>query len=269
MTACASLAMYDLPELQRATDSWWQGLAAAFGRAGLKETPPVLDRARPAGDVLRDPALLLGQTCGYPLLYELQDVVQLIATPVYEAAGCSGALYSSAIVVRQDERASDLSKLAGRVCAINGRSSQSGYNALRRAVAEHAAGGMFFSRVLETGGHAASLAAVAQADADVAAIDGVTHALLQRVRPKVLQGLRVLCWTRQAPGLPYVTSGRAGPDRIKRLKEGLQAAVSDPVLASARDALLLKDFAFLPLSAYRVITDMVEEAATLGYPELA
>ena len=269
MTTCASLAMYDLPELQSATDAWWQGLAAAFGRAGLKDLPDRLDRGRPAGAILRDPGLLLGQTCGYPLMYELKGIVRLVATPVYDAPGCSGASYSSAIVVREADAVADIAGLAGRICAFNGPNSQSGYSAMRRAVAEHAQGRPFFSRVIESGGHAQSLAAVAQGAADVAAVDAVTHALLSRVRPDLLQGLRVLAWSPKAPSLPYVTGGGAGDETVQRIIEGLHAAIAAPELASTRDALLLRDFEVLPVSAYHVITEMAEKAVALGYPELA
>ena len=31
--------MYDLPELQAATDAWWDGLAQAFRREGLSNIP--------------------------------------------------------------------------------------------------------------------------------------------------------------------------------------------------------------------------------------
>ena len=35
----ASLPMYDLPEVRRATDAWWAGLAAGFTRAGVADVP--------------------------------------------------------------------------------------------------------------------------------------------------------------------------------------------------------------------------------------
>ena len=51
-----------------------------------------------------------------------------------------------------------LRTFAGRRVAINGRDSNSGMNLLRAAVADLAGGRPYFSRVIETGAHMASLA---------------------------------------------------------------------------------------------------------------
>jgi len=265
----ASLPMYDLPELRAATDAWWQGLARAFRRAGLAEVPDALDRDRGTEAVWRDPGLLFSQTCGYPLTHAFKGLLQPVATPAYAAAGCRGSYYSSAIVVRADDPARGLGELAGRACAVNNRASQSGYNALRHAVARHAVQGRFFARVVETGGHLASLAAVAGARADVAAIDAVTLALVAACRPSAVSGLRVLSWTEPVPGLPYVTRADAGADLLARLREGLQAALDDPALAQARQALLLTGVQPMPAAAYDGIGEMEAEAAARGYPDLA
>ena len=265
----ANLPMYDLPELRAATDAWWQGLARAFRRAGLAEVPDAPNRDRGMEAVWRDPGLLFSQTCGYPLTHAFKGVLQPVATPAYAAPGCSGPNYSSAIVVREDDSARGLGELAGRVCAVNNRASQSGCNALRHAVARHAVQGRFFARVVETGGHMASLAAVAGARADVAAIDAVTLALVTACRPSAVSGLRVLAWTEQVPGLPYVTRADAGADLLARLREGLQAAFADPASRPARQALLLTGAQALPAAAYDGIDEMEAEAAARGYPDLA
>jgi ABC-type phosphate/phosphonate transport system substrate-binding protein len=265
----ASLPMYDLPELWAATDAWWQALARAFRRAGLADVPDALSRDRDPETVWRDPALLFSQTCGYPLTHAFKSRLQPVATPVYAAEGCTGPCYTSAIVVRVDDAARRLGDLAGRVCAVNSRMSQSGYNALRHAVAPHAGHGRFFARVVETGEHLASLTAVSGGLADVAAIDAVTLALVKACRPVAVAGLRVLCLSEPAPGLPYVTRADAGADLLARLREGLQAAFADPRSRSARQALLLTGAEVLPAAAYRSIDDMEAAAAAQGYPALA
>ncbi len=265
----ASLPMYDLPELRAATDAWWRCLARAFRRAGLAEVPDSLSGDRGTEAVWRDPRLLFSQTCGYPLTHAFKGVLRLVATPAYAAAGCSGPYYSSAIVVREDDPALELGELAGRVCAVNNRASQSGCNALRHAVARYAVQGRFFARVVETGEHLASLAAVAGARADVAAIDAVTFALVTACRPSAVSGLRILGWSEQAPGLPYVTRADVGADRVARLREGLQAAFADPASRPARQVLLLTGAQPLPAAAYDGIDEMEAEAAAGGYPDLA
>jgi ABC-type phosphate/phosphonate transport system substrate-binding protein len=267
--AIASLPMYDLPELRAATDSWWQGLTRAFRREGIAELPDGLDRRDAHHEVWLARDLLFSQTCGYPLTHELAGRVELVATPCYRAEGCEGPSYCSFVVVAADSPARDIEDLRGRRCAINGLDSQSGWNALRALVATAARDGRFFGSVAITGGHRASLARVSSAQADVAAIDCVTHALLARHRPQALAGTRVLCRTASAPGLPCVTRAGADADLLRRLRSGLERAFADPELAAARDALMLGGVAILPLSAYDRIRQMEDAAAAAGYGEVA
>src|SRR5215475_14223755 len=191
-TGVASLAMYDLPEVRAATDAWWRGLAAAFRREGIAEVPDRLDRATGHHEVCLRPDLLFAQTCGYPLTHALAGRVALVATPCYAAEGCAGASYCSFIVVAGDNPATAIADLRGARCAVNAPDSQSGYSALRAAVAPHARNGRFFSSVVVSGSHVASLQLVAAGATDVAAIDCVTHALVARYRPAALEGTRVL-----------------------------------------------------------------------------
>lgn len=265
----ANLPMYDLPEIRHATDDWWSGLARAFRRAGISDVPDRLDRERAMPEVWRDPGLVLSQACGYPLLHDLAGVVQMVATPVYTLAGCEGPLYRSVFVVRADDPAEALSDLQGRRVAVNSKTSQSGYNCLRHALAPLAAAGTMFSEVVTSGGHGGSLAAVQEARADLAAIDCVTYGLMARHQPAAVAGLRVLGESEPAPGLPYVTRGGADDALLARLREGLQQAVGDPDLDAARSVLGLAGVELLPLSAYRVIDDMEAAATAAGYPDVA
>jgi len=264
----ASLPMYDLPEMRRAVDDWWRGLRGALGRAGVAAVPEVLTRNGSLEQLWLAPDLLISQTCGYPLTHALAGRVRLVATPCYGAPGCDRADYASIVLVREDHPAAGLADLRGGVCAINGRSSHSGYNALRAEIAPLAGGEAFFSRVIESGGHLASAALVARGEADVCAVDCVTHALVGRYRPAALAGTRVLTVSASAPGLPYVSRADAGADLVARLREALQRAVSDPALAAAREDLLLDDIQVLGLEEYARITAMEEAAAAAGYPEL-
>lgn len=265
----ASLPMYDLPELREATNAWWAGLAEAFRRAGIKGVPETLERGGEMADPWHSPHLLFSQTCGYPLTHALAGLLQPLATPCYAVPGCEGARYSSAIVVRTDDSAHGLDDLRGRVCAVNGAESQSGYNTLRHSLAPLAEGARFFADVVVTGGHAASLAAVAAGRADVAAVDCVTFALLSRSRPAAVAGLRVLDWSEAAPGLPYVTRADADAALLRRLRAGLMNALADPDLAEPRDALCLCGAEVLPIAEYGCIDRMEAEAIAHGYPRIA
>ncbi len=255
--------MYDVPELLWATDALWAAIAARVPAA-----PPRLTRGRALMEIWTAPDLLLAQTCGYPLMTALAGRVQLVAVPRYRAEGCAGALYRSAIMVRADDPAACLADLRGRRCAVNSADSHSGMNALRAAVAPLADAGRFFGAVIVTGAHEASLAAVARGDADVAAIDCVTWALLRRVRPDAAAGLRVLAWTAAGPGLPLITSPRTRAVTRQALARALDDVAADPAMAPVLRALLIDGFEAVPLPAYDAVLALQRLAVDRGYAVL-
>lgn len=264
----AALPMYDLPALRRHTDAWWAGLARAFRQEGIDDVPRRLERriAEEAAWTARD--LLLAQTCGYPLLFGPADDLRLVATPCYVAPGAAAGRYCSLIVVPEASAAVTIEDLRGGTAVINDTRSHSGMNALRHLVAPHARDGRFFAFVRESGNHVASLICLRQGQADVAAIDCVTHALLARHQPQALDGTRVLLRTGEAPALPYVTRADAGDDLVARLRAGLTLAAAAPDLAETRDALLLDGFVVTTRADYRPIAELAEAAVLAGYPQL-
>ena len=56
---------------------------------------------------------------------------------------------------------------------------------------------------------------------------------------------------------------------MARLRAALFAALEDPDLAGAREALLLAGAEVLPISAYQPILAMEAQARALGYAEVA
>lgn len=268
MPMIAALPMYDLPELREATDALWQAIARTLAGAGLEGVPMALTRGRPAYDLWTDPRLLLAQTCGYPLTHGLTGRIRLVAVPCYAAPGCVGPRYSSLLIVRRGH-ARSLGDLRGGRAAFNMRDSQSGYAALRAAVAPLARDGVFFAATVETGGHAASIAAVREGRADICAVDAVTHALLARHRPDALSGLDQIGTAPPCPGLPYVTAAARTDAEVAALRSALSEALRDASLADARAALLLDDFADLPLNAYDEVLAMERSCADQGYAELS
>ena len=268
LTQVASLGMYDAAPVQAANDRLWAAITEHLSRDGV-DVPPRLTRDRDLGDIWRDPHLLLAQTCGYPLTTSLKDAVQVVATPLYAAPGCVGALHRSAIIVRARSGIDALEDLRGRRCVINSHDSNTGMNLLRAEVAPLAREGRFFGSVEVSGSHAASAVAVAAGQADVAAVDAVTWALLKRHQPSVVAGLKVVAWTRPSPGLPLITAATTPAEVVAALRRALQAVADDPALTQARDALLLDGFAVLPTRAYDRISELEHEAAHQGYSALA
>ena len=264
----ACLPWYDLPETRAAQDSLWLVLARHLRAKGLRDVPARLTREAPVPSLLTDPRLLVGQCCGYDLVYGFAGSVELVATPRYSAPGCQGADYRSFVLVRDDCQAGGLDELLGCVCAINGFNSHSGTNALRALVAPLSQGGRFFSEVKVSGAHMNSLALLRAGEADIMAMDCVLHALLARHRPQALTGTRVLCRSGPAPAPPIVTSATADGALTVPLREALAAALSDEATQEAREAMLLDGVALLPLQDYARIVEIEAAALRHGYMEL-
>jgi ABC-type phosphate/phosphonate transport system substrate-binding protein len=94
-------------------------------------------------------------------------------------------------------------------------------NLFRAVLAPFAQGACLFTRVLETGAHARSLAAVIASKADVASIDVVTFALLRDRFPGVDRRVRILARTPVTPGLPLVTASSTPAGTVAALRRAL------------------------------------------------
>lgn len=255
----AMASMYWLTEFAWIVDLWWEGLARHWRAAGLRDVPETSAEPNELYPLWLAPDLFIAQTCGYPLTHELKDKVTLVATPCYAAPGCEGATYRSFIVVREDSGIEAIADLAGKTAGINGYDSQSGWNVLRRALAPVLTATSAFPRIVETGAHRRSLAAVRAGDVDVAAIDCVTFALLRQAAPNEVEDLRVIAASERAPSLPYITRKNIAPEDLERLRQGLKAAMADPDLAEIRRALLISGVEILPETAYDRILEIERE----------
>jgi ABC-type phosphate/phosphonate transport system substrate-binding protein len=141
-------------------------------------------------------------------------------------------------------------------------------SALRFVASPHHKNGRFFSDVIVTGNHWASMAAVREGRAAVAAIDCVTYALTKRHAPEKVAGLHILMTSPAVPALPYVTAAGRGDGTVDRLRAGIRRALADPALAPVRDDLLIDDFVILETDDYAPIDAMEQEAEKRGYPQI-
>jgi ABC-type phosphate/phosphonate transport system substrate-binding protein len=269
MTALRSVALPMYLSKRQALVSLWDVLQTSLRQAGCAGVPQALDWPEDLLAHWRDPQLLLGQTCGYPLTHALAGAVQLVGVFRYSAPGCDGIFCRSQLVARTEDAGRPLADFRGLRVAFNSDDSQSGYNALRAAVAPLARHGRFFAEALATGGHAASMAAVQQGRADIAAIDCVTLDGLRRNMPQTVAGLCTIGQTLAYPGLPLITGHATSVAELQTLQAGLAALVRDPSAADALAALGIIGFQTLPLDTYQVCVDMRLQAQALGYAELA
>lgn len=246
--------MYDFPEIRRDHDRLWQAVSTRLAAAGCARLPEFLEHEPKLPQAWLDPGLLLSQTCGYPLVTALAGRVRLLATPCYAAGGCDGPRYRSWLVARHSDGAAGLADFHGRTVVINSTDSLSGCKVLEMLV-----GGeldAYFGAVRTSGGHANSLVMVRAGTADLAAIDCVTWALLERHRPLALEGLAIVGEGPSLPALPYITSLATTDEELDALRGALQAAAGENPHGAAR-RLLIENFAVASLAKYQAILEQL------------
>ncbi len=265
----AALPMYDFPELTAAHDALWTAIAERLVDAGERDIPRSLTRTLGHVESWQHPRLLFGQGCEYPLAKFFAGRIRLVATPRYSAPGCTAARYRSAIVVRAGDPAKSLADVRGRRCVINEPSSNSGMNLLRAAIAPLSRGARFFSSVAVSGAHRRSAAMVAGDRADVAALDCVTLAHLQRLYPAAMGNLRVLCWTPSSPSLPFIAARETGDATLYALRSALTHVIADSALRAVREALFLDGIDAAPDASFAQVLSLERDAAEFGYPDVS
>jgi ABC-type phosphate/phosphonate transport system substrate-binding protein len=255
----AALPMYDWPEVRAATDRLWAALRDALRAEGVA-APEALDRAAGLVAGWTDPGLVLGQTCGLPLVRDLAGRVAVVGALDYGVPGCPPGWYRSAVVVRAGDPRLDLAGFRGARLAINGRDSQSGWGAILHHAAPLALDGGFFGAVVASGAHAESVGMVAGGAADIAAIDMVSWRLARAFRPEAA-ALRVLMLTDPTPGLPLIAA--PGTD-VARHARAVGAGIAGLDQAT-RAALGIRGFAPLGAGDYALVAERLEAAeARLG-----
>jgi ABC-type phosphate/phosphonate transport system substrate-binding protein len=264
----AALPMYDFPEIAWANDAVWRRMAARLRAHGF-EAPAELTRGADLLALWRDQNLVFGQTCVYPLSRRLREAVVVIATPEYGFPGCEGASHRSYLVCRAGDPPIELSAFRGCRAAVNAWDSNTGMNLFRATIAPVARGAPFFASVIATGSHAASLEAVADGRAELAAVDCVTFGLMRRLRPGLVERIRIVAETPLSPGLPFVTSARWPGSTVAAVRDALVAALADLSLAKPLAALGLTGLRMTMPSDYERVLEIEREAATEGYPQLA
>ncbi|WP_039056133.1 PhnD/SsuA/transferrin family substrate-binding protein [Enterobacter sp. Bisph1] len=224
----------------------------------------------PEGSLLRHwqrDDLLLSQTCGYPLMTQL-PAVQVVGCFHYLAPGCDGFRYRSWLVAREEDSGKTLADFRARRAVCNAADSHSGYNILRYLVSCLPGEGQFFARTLLSGSHRQSLEALQNDRADIAAIDCVTYALLQRHAPALLSGLRIIEPSPLAPGLPLIAAQRTSAATIAKLRDALQQLVSDARYRDICAAALISGFSVVAREDYSLLLQWREAAAARGVTQL-
>jgi ABC-type phosphate/phosphonate transport system substrate-binding protein len=231
--------MYDLPEIRPAAEALWQQIAARLRDAGVADVPMSLawDGDLYDGHWLHA-QLLLSQSCGWPLVDRLAGRVTVVGAFTYSGVSDARGRYRSVLLTRVGDTDR---QLAGRRAAVNSYDSLSGWISLQAAVQPLGA-------VIVTGAHVHSVAAVRDGAADLACIDGVTWALLNRYRPDAVSGLAIVGDGPRIPCLPLITHLTAAP-RVDVLRTALTGVTSE--------GLGIDGFVPLGVADYAPVLDLV------------
>lgn len=212
--------------------------------------------------------LLMSQTCGFPLMTELYQKVQLIGSFEYDVPYADGIECKSVLICRDDDQAKNLTDFQDRTVAFNSLTSQSGYNSLRHLIAPLSKNGQFFKTAYISGGHKASIEAVQQKKADLAAIDCVTFEGLKRYGGDTCKGLRIIANTHAYPGLPLISGLHTPQPLLDALKNSLSRMHLQTELKPVLQTLMIKKWSPSFWSTYQVCLEMQEQALAQNYTKL-
>jgi ABC-type phosphate/phosphonate transport system substrate-binding protein len=256
-----SLPMYDFPEVQTSTKAILDALSEAFTELGDVSQASFPESSIHADlmSMWKDDATLFSQSCGLPFVEDLHDYVDIAATLKWTGISDERGWYRTVIVAREELGVASLSEVGGLQPVITNQQSLSGWCSLGVALSDIGANASYVLPYVESEGHAKSLQYLQDKRADFASIDPGTFQLLQRHRPSLTNGLRVIGNGPHVPATPMHVS------KIRTAEFGaLQAAVleifSRPELATARADIGIDGAVAVSASDYTVIPGLVARA---------
>jgi ABC-type phosphate/phosphonate transport system substrate-binding protein len=188
-----------------------------------------------AENVWKSKQLLFSQICGQPLTTDSEvSHLKVVGRPIYNASGCVKGGYKSFIIAKKGQAhlySESLHNLAGKKVAVNHDNSFSGAVALKnfvyrleseqRAVKEGEFRIFFDPKTVFTGSHRESVRAVATLPGvDIAAIDCITFAILEKYAPAELENVTVVAETSSdasAPAAPIVVQKKMMHNGVARV----------------------------------------------------
>ena len=249
----ATLPMYDWPELRDANEALWECLRDAFRQFGF-DAPKHLSQADENESHWLRSDLMFSQTCGYPFALNLNGQVDLLATPVYDVQGCGKGTYRSAVVVSKNALFQTMESTQGTRLVYNDANSLSGFQCLKPKVGNPNA---WFSDLLESGSHRQSAQSVAHGRCDIAAIDAICWAYIQRYDVEVAEQLRVLEWTDEFPALPFISAKSVSKEELELKQLALDFGIQQSSNSCQTKPLLLNGVTTIPIGNYIDLKDLV------------
>lgn len=218
--ALASLDMYCWPENRNDWQNFWKAIRSELAKLDIP-APQFLTFGQPLEDVWQAPDLLIGHTCGWPYINKLRDKVTLVGRFNFGVEGCAPGHYNSVFIVPESSELSSMNAPSNSdpSIAVNGTNSQSGFRVLREVFENIESS----ERLIVTGSHRDSICAIANGEAEFAAIDAITWELAKAYEP-MAQDVKIVGRSSPMPGLPLITAN-ANRELVPQLFDAIRSAV--------------------------------------------
>ena len=253
--------MYDFPEVQSSTKAILDALSEAFSKLG-DSSQAAFPESSIHADLMRmwkDDSTLFSQSCGLPFVEDLHDYVDIVATLKWSGISDERGWYRTVIVAREDLGVSSLGEVGGLQPVITNTQSLSGWCSLGVALSDIGVGASYVLPYAESEGHAKSLQFLQDKRADFASIDPGTFQLLQRHRPALTDGLRVIGNGPLVPATPMHVS-KVRTAEFGALQDAVLEVFSRPELAGARAEIGIDGAVAMNANDYSLIPGLVARA---------
>jgi ABC-type phosphate/phosphonate transport system substrate-binding protein len=203
-------------------------------------------------DAWASPDLLFGQTCAWPLAV-LQPHLTAIGSFDVVAPFAAGGRYRSVLVASKPLGIEHWKSDPTAVVAWNGTDSLSGWISMRWAW------GGTPDRVITTGGHVASMRAVATGEAHVASIDALTFEFLAESEPATVGHLHIIGHGPLVPSLPLAAHRSVA--HVDDVRTAIGATLTDPRAAGACARLRIRGFVPFDDAEYQTVRSLLPPPA--------
>lgn len=247
----ASLAMYSLGGVRPAYRRLWDAVVRE-----VPELPKTLTWPDDVHATWTDDDMVVKQTCGWPLVTRLGPSVRVVGAFEPELSDAVDHRYRSVIVSTRPGSPEDF---ATAHLAFNSGDSLSGWVSL--VVWSGRSADSLLAGATESGSHVSSLRLLQEREVELASIDAVTFAHVQRHWPILLTGVEVVGRGPLVPSLPVVVPASEA-DLVERLRDAFATVVGSSALATTCHDLLIGGFVPLDLDDYR--TDLSAFAQLVG-----
>lgn len=242
--------MYPFAHLRTAYDTFWSVLRSHLPAS--VEAPDSLAWDVDLDTALSSTALAIGQTCAWPLVTRQPHLTAIGSFDVVAPFAADGR-YRSVLVASKPLGIAHWKADPGTVVARNGADSLSGWISLQWAW------GGVPERVVTTGGHVASMRAVATGEAQVASIDALSFEFMAESEPATVGHLNIIGHGPLVPSLPMVTQHSVA--HVDEFRVAIVATLADARAADACAQLRIRGFVPFDDAEYQTVRSLVPPPA--------